>query len=616
MHSHLTIFKQYRFKTMKLCAYIVFSIVLFTLSACTTREPSSVHSDLLPLSTVVFPDTGTIAPDWKKENSIIVHINNEPATLHPTNSSSYMRTLINQYIHRTLITYDAQEKKLIPDLLKAVPIATANPKFIAYQLKDSIFWDDGTAVTAEDVYFTFLVNSCPLVENFHAKTYLEALDEISIDKTDNRKCVFKMKGTSVRNIGFTTGFPVLQRRYFDPENIFAAFTITQFRDKKFQAVKYPALQAWAKTFNSGNYGRNPEYIRGLGAYQLKKWHAGQFLVLEKKKREVKNASINTLIFQVIKEPNALTLAFKQQNIDASILLLESVFKDLSADEKMTNSYNFACLNTWLYYYLAMNTRAEESGRLPFFTDKRVRKAMALLTPIDTLIELMQYGKRMVGPVYPENIEYNDSLTPIPYNVQQAIALLDAAGWKDTDGDGIRDKSYSGKKIPFSFDLLYFASRVDLKNLLLLIAESYERVGIKANLLPVSMGLLEERARKHQFDMLFSGCSEDFLPQDFAELWHTQSWRNGGVNYSGFGNAQSDALIDTINSLSTINERIAPSRKLQRIIYDEQPLIFLFRNKTYAAVHKRFGQVALFDHRPYLLLNKWQLRDSLAHLNTH
>lgn len=42
---------------------------------------------------------------------------------------------------------------------------------------------------------------------------------------------------------------------------------------------------------------------------------------------------------------------------------------------------------------------------------------------------------------------NEDVERYPYNTEKAAALLDEAGWKDSDGDGIRDKD--GKKLSFT-----------------------------------------------------------------------------------------------------------------------------------------------------------------------
>lgn len=528
-----------------------------------------------------------------------IHISDEPISLHPTNSSSFLRTVFNQYLHRTLVTYDNDNQQLVPDLLLELPKQEGKTNRYAYRLKDTLFWDDGTAVTAADIQFTFLVNACPLVQNFHAKTYLNALEDIILDKYDNRKCVFVMKNTSLRNSGFTTGFPILQAKKWDPMGILQKFTFNAFAAPSFRSEIHPELVLWANEFNDISNGRNPQAITGLGKYTVSKWLEGNFIEL--KRKQTYHSGANRIVFKVIKDPTAVQLSFSKQEIDASFLLTQEEFAQLSSNNEIREHYKFACINNRLYYFLAMNTRPIESGRYPFFADKSVREALAWATPIDTIMQLLGSTQRMLGPVYADNPEYATSIPKMNYNRNKAKLLLAQAGWKDTDADGVLDKD----KQPFSFVLLCSNSANQYKDIALLLAEFYREIGIEVQVKMISWATLHKQGKAHQFDMLLTGVAEDFLPQDFSELWHTQSWLNGGQNYSGFGNDTTDKIIDSIAEQHDLNTRILLSGQLQQHIRKQHPVIFLFKTKMYIAVHKRLGNVKIYSHRPYTYIDTWE-----------
>ena len=111
--------------------------------------------------------------------------------------------------------------------------------------------------------------------------------------------------------------------------------------------------------------------------------------------------------------------------------------------------------------------------LPFFVDQKVRRAMAYLTPVDEIIEVIVHGKgsRQVSNISSLKSTYNDTLKLIPLDIAKANKLLAEAGWVDTDEDNIRDKMINGVKTPFSFKLSYMSSPTS-KEIVLMITIKY------------------------------------------------------------------------------------------------------------------------------------------------
>ena len=67
----------------------------------------------------------------------------------------------------------------------------------------------------------------------------------------------------------------------------------------------------------------------------------------------------------------------------------------------------------------------------------------------------------------------------------------------------------------------------------------------------------------------------------------QNWHTSGAGRTGFGSAETDALIDNIDAEMDIEKRIPMVKELQTIIYDEQPEIYLISPVSRVIVHKRF-----------------------------
>ena len=78
---------------------------------------------------------------------------------------------------------------------------------------------------------------------------------------------------------------------------------------------------------------------------------------------------------------------------------------------------------------------------PVFQEKEVRQALLLASDRQKIIDQILDGQAMLanGPVMPLSWAYEANAPQYAYDPAQAIALLEKAGWKDEDGDGVREK---------------------------------------------------------------------------------------------------------------------------------------------------------------------------------
>ena len=86
-------------------------------------------------------------------------------------------------------------------------------------------------------------------------------------------------------------------------------------------------------------------------------------------------------------------------------------------------------------------RSSLAAEHPFLNDQRVRQAIAYAIDRDSITEeLYGFTGRPTAQLLVAPRPYaNPGTVPYEYNLEKAEALLDEAGWQDTDGDGIRDR---------------------------------------------------------------------------------------------------------------------------------------------------------------------------------
>jgi len=567
-------------------------------------------------------DATALKPDWSTENVVVYHTIGEPDDMHPTNGNSATRSFINMYTHSYLMSSDIIELKgARPDVVKGNPEVSEDELNFTYELRDEPTWDDGSQLTVEDVIFTFKAVKCPLTNNPHAKPYTENLADIVVDPSNPRKFTLKMKKKYIQNIVFLTDYPLLQEKYWDPKQTLRKYTFAQFDDTDFNTDSKADLNAWATEFNDAKYSRKPEFLVGMGPYRWEEWKPGQSFTLVKKENhwtsklatpdDYQTSYPDKIIFKTNTDPNSQALEFKTQALDGSTFLSIKKLLELQEDPTFNENYHSRFTNTYNYTYLAFNCRPDGVEHKKYFDDKRVRRAVAMLVPVDDINMVLNKGKnkRMVGPISPLKKEYNNDLPLIEKDLQGAKQLLDEAGWTDTDGDNIRDKVVDGQKISFEFDLHYMTTQVEWKDEASMIAEALYEAGIKCNITPLDFAVHYDLARNHKFDAMLAGWAGSSVMEDFTQIWHTESWASKGSNYAGFGNPASDALIDSLKYELDMDRRIPMAKRLQAMIYDEQPYVFLFAATRRNVIHKRFGNADMYFERPGVLINNWRLLTS-------
>jgi peptide/nickel transport system substrate-binding protein len=555
-----------------------------------------------------------------KENVVVYHTIGEPDGMHPTNDNSSPRSEINTYTQIFLISADIKNNQPLPYLAEKLPEISEDGKTYTYTLRSDMKWDDGTPVSAEDVIFTYKANRCPLTNNPHAKPYLESIIDISVDKADKNKVIFAMKEKYILNVWMHTDFPILQKKFHDPNNTLEKYPFQKFNDPKFNSEAEKELAGWAKNFNDPRYSRDMKFLNGAGPYMISAWEPGQTMTLSKKKSHWSEGKTglydaaypDKMIFVVNREPNSYRLEFKKQKYDASTYIEVKALLELEKSKDFTDNFNYAFMPTHSYNYIAVNMKPDGVKHKKLFTDVKVRRALAMLCPYDDMNKITYGGKakRITVPISPFKQEYNQDLKPIAYDLEGAKKLLAEAGWKDADGDGILEKKVDGEILKMEFSIGYMSTAPSWKDLATIAAEGFYKAGIKATAVPLDFNVAIDNLKNHDFDMLVSAWQGIAVPEDHEQVWSTKSWETKGSNFVGWGNAQTDALIDSMRHELDETKRYAMSRRFQQKIYDDQPYIFLFSSIRRIAINKKFGAQEMYYDRQAILLNQFQLTGAI------
>ena len=556
------------------------------------------------------------------QNTVIAHITAQPDGLHPFNDNSTIRSYICNYTQKTLIKLDIESLEYIPSLVKSMPTASADNLSFKYEIKEGVLWDDGTELNAEDVAFSVKLMLCPLTNNAQIRSnYSTVIKSIELDPNNPMKFTMHAQNIHWDNKFIFSELYMVQKNLWDPNGVLDNVTFSDLLSENFNETE--ALQEWFNAYNNADNSYKPKKLLGLGAYQVTQWVASQYITIEKKDNwwgaedtSVYNKAYpDRIIFKIIKEDASSYLALKNQEIDVTTRVGTVKLMKLQEREYFNNNYDSDFLDQYSFSYIGLNMKPDGIKQKPFFVDQKVRRAMAHLAPIDEIIEVMMHGKgsRQASLISPLKSTYNDTLKLIPLDIEKAKELLAEAGWVDTDEDNIRDKMINGVKIPFSFKLSYMSSPIS-KEIVLMIKESLYKAGVVAEPTPMDFTLFYKNAMDHNFDGMMGGWGGSASYSNPMQLWHTSSWVTKGSNFCGFGDAESDALIEEANLTLDKEKHNNALLRLQAKVYEDQPYVFLYATKRKFAIHKRFNNRGMYNERPGVMLQNLDLRPEFSSKN--
>lgn len=529
------------------------------------------------------------------KDQVIIHGLSDAKGLNPyTTSDAFANKYIVPNIYQQLLDYDHESMNLVPVLAKERPQVAENGNMIelTYELRPEAVWDNGQPITASDVLFSFKAIFCPKVNSDNAKPGVDFITDIKTYPDNDRKVTFVCK----KQIGVedgTGGVPIIPEYVFDPKKVLQKYTVAELISGNPKANNDPDIKAFADFFNSERANRDLDVVGGSGAYKLVAFETGQRLILEKKKdwwgdklekeNQYFQAYPKRLIFETINDFNTALTALVDEKLD--FIYVTPIKEYIELDNSPKFKQNYVKSEPQMLAYQAIGVNVKDK----ILSDVKVRQALCYLTNVDQIIEKVMYGKgtRLVGSILPMKKDaYNKDITPYPFDVAKAKALLAEAGWADTDGDGVLDKVIDGKKTKFEISYSYNSGNPLRETVGLLIQNSYKQAGIKVEIKALDWALYLDELKKHNCQLFYQGWVKEPRPDDEKEIFHTSS-ANGGSNYMNFGNAQTDMLIEQIRTEMDEAKRNELYKQWQVIQHEQVPYIFLYVQNFRNCVHKRF-----------------------------
>lgn len=498
-----------------------------------------------------------------------------PKTLNPAIYSTALEFEILDSVFEGLFSQDPDTGEMACWLCTDYKYSKDKKSMTVTLRKDAKF-HDGSPLTADDVVFSFKAYMHPKVDNLNLKSSLIAKID-KVEKIDKYNVKILFKNVRFNNI-YSVSIPIL------PKHLFPYF------DKS------------PEKFNKDHkFGRNPV---GSGPYKFKKWKAGKFVEIIRnddwwgfKDPRFKNLyNFKKIRFKIVTNDNVSIQAFRKGDFDIMGLAsyhYTALKKDMADGKKLkVETVVFTPKINTSFMFIGWNARK------PMFKDAKTRWALTLLTDRFSTLEKFSKGLRPAtnGP-WGLKSSFSCSLKkcPIPkFDPKRAKKLLAEAGWKDSDSDGVLDRTVDGKKQKLSFTIL--SSQGDYaKNVLGVYVTEMKKAGIDANVKQLDWTAMIKQVDDLKFDAYMSGFRSSY-PISPRQLWHSSNTKKTGSNSWNFVNPEVDKLIDQFEKEFDLKKRQKISQKIHALIYDSQPVNFHHESGgCYYGVNKKLKGVTVANY---------------------
>lgn len=484
---------------------------------------------------------------------LVRDLHSEPSHFNPYTATDAYSGMVSGYIYESLLQMDNETLKPKAWIAKSWEISPDGLSY-TFHMRNDVVWSDGLLLTADDVIYSYTAIMDPKVDAAPLRSYYKDLKKV--EKLDDHTVRFVFARPYFRALDQCGYMTIIPKHIFDN----------------------------GMDLNTHPANRHPV---GSGPYVLTRWESGKFITLERNPRywnTEKIPKIKAIQFLMISDSNTAFQFLKKGGLDVSTDLRPVQWIRQSESPKFKDRFDKYKFFPPGLAYIGWN---EERS---YFKDKRVRQAMTLLLNRQKIADRIAYGqvKLVSGPGYYFGPSYDPSIEPYPFDPARAKRLLDAAGWIDHDGDGIRDKD----GVPFRFIMLYGSGSPTGDRVGTILREELKNVGIDMEPRPMEFSALVKMIMSDEFDATMLAWAGGLTESDNYQIFHS-SQIDGGSNRIHFSNPEADRLMEEIRVTLDPDKRKALQYQLHALFHDEEPYTFLYISASLAAVDRRFTNVIAY-----------------------
>jgi len=519
--------------------------------AAPASSRTSSTADLSPLRAPP-PPAGTLPPPAAvpapehRGGSLRFHLDGEPPNLMPLGDAESSALQVTGLVYEPLI--DCSDGTYRPALAESWDVSDDRMR-LAVRVRSGVKWHDHRAFGVMDVQATLE----PLLRKGNDAAALRAAlaDVASVELVTERTIRLVLKRPSDLVLRALCDIPIL------PEHILHGTRA-----------------------ESAPIARQPI---GTGPYKFAGWERGKRIRLERwPDYWGAQPGVDEIVFDVDNDAVRALNRTRRGEIDVLSRVLDVHYPEQVEPTTLHGGAALYRLASRRYSFLVVN-----SAHYPL-SDARFRRAIAMLWDRKRFAgELHNDLARPIGGPPIAGPASGDDVPPPKFDRAGAIALLEEAGYRDTNADGVRDRE--GKPIrltmlePAGHKLFNVEARAFVLEM--------RKAGVLVDLVSTDSATIMLRLKKGEFDlapMTWQGAPDDVPAALFGS--------DGAFNYGAYKSSALDAMIDEARAAAGPAARAPVLERIGKLLTDDQPAIFLYRYDVPALVAGRVRGLAAVGDR--------------------
>jgi peptide/nickel transport system substrate-binding protein len=480
-------------------------------------------------------------------------LHSEPKTFDPALVDDDASVSIRYLTGGVLIRSNRRTQELQPELAESWNVSK-DGKQITFNLRHGITFSDGSPFSADDVAFTMQRLMDPALHSSTGDAFRSGAGKVStkIIAPDQIAVIFPAAAAGVEQL-------------FDQVAIMSAHS-----PKKEAAVLGPFMVAEYKPGSSVLLRRNPNY-----------W--------KKDTRGRRLPYLDSIRLDIQPNRDVEMLRFRRGELDLINTIDSDYFDRLAASSPQLVHDAGASLDSEFMWFNQVASAPIPEYKRAWFRSANFRRAISQAINRNDLSRVVynNHAQPAVGPVSPANKTwFNSKLQADPYRPDAALQLLQADGFHQQNG-ALLDKGGN----PVEFSIVTNAGNKARERMAVMVQEDLGKIGIKVNVVTLDFpSLIERISQKFNYEAAMLGFRNvDLDPNSQMTIWmssaENHAWNPQQKSPATAWEAEIDRLMQAQASTADPKKRKASFDRVQEIVAEQEPIIYLVNQNALSAVSK-------------------------------